>query len=242
LRSTSRQRRAPWLLGGHLGRSVRWQDAPSFTTIAPLPARSWSRVIIDRPSLTATWATLQPTGRNCTHGTSDAEGADWGHQPQWLPIAAAHVLDPQRGLHGVLAVEQVLGFRAAWPPDRGSPPTARSGGRSTAGPGCAAGWPAQAPPRCREPRRCRPRSRCIEGRLKARLHRHGQPFAARPRPTGCLAQATTEAGSGGPCPGLRNKDIAASSSVTTTTSSPRWCGGGRRPARPVQAVHDTSGS
>src|SRR5215213_11384586 len=56
---------------------ARSQEAVSLTTIAALPARSWSRVITERPLLTATSATLQPTGSSCTQGTSDADGTDW---------------------------------------------------------------------------------------------------------------------------------------------------------------------
>ena len=31
----------------------------------------------DWPSLTVTFASVQPTGRNCTHGTIDADGTAW---------------------------------------------------------------------------------------------------------------------------------------------------------------------
>src|SRR4030095_799800 len=46
-------------------------------TTAPLPARSWSRVMTDRPSLTDTSATVQPGSRVCTQGTIEADGTDW---------------------------------------------------------------------------------------------------------------------------------------------------------------------
>jgi hypothetical protein len=53
------------------------QVAARRATTACLPARSWSRVITVRPSLTATSATVQPGSRVRTHGTSDADGTDW---------------------------------------------------------------------------------------------------------------------------------------------------------------------
>ena len=42
-------------------------------TRAATPARSWFRVSTERPSLTATSASVQPTGRSRMHGTCDAE-------------------------------------------------------------------------------------------------------------------------------------------------------------------------
>src|SRR5829696_9635142 len=53
------------------------QVAASRMTIAPMPARSLSRVSTDRPLLTVTLLSDQPTGRDRRHGTSDADGTDW---------------------------------------------------------------------------------------------------------------------------------------------------------------------
>src|SRR4030095_2685111 len=47
------------------------------TTTAAAPARSWSRGMTERPSLTATLVTVQPGRRDSTQGTSDADGTDW---------------------------------------------------------------------------------------------------------------------------------------------------------------------
>src|SRR5918994_7009719 len=53
------------------------QVAASRTTIAPMPARSLSRVSTDWPSLTVTLLSVQPAGRDRRQGTSDADGTDW---------------------------------------------------------------------------------------------------------------------------------------------------------------------
>jgi len=53
------------------------QVAASRMTIAPIPARSLSRVSTERPLLTVTLLSVQPAGRDPRHGTSDADGTDW---------------------------------------------------------------------------------------------------------------------------------------------------------------------
>jgi hypothetical protein len=66
-------------------------------TTAAAPARSWSRVMTERPSLTATFATVQPGRQDWTQGSSDADGTDWASSHSGLQMAAADVdedLDP----------------------------------------------------------------------------------------------------------------------------------------------------
>ena len=71
------------------------QSAVSRTTSAGLPTRSWSRVNLDRLFLTLAAPSVQPSGKERTQGTREAEGTDW-----------ARLEDPSAGLHrGVLLRE-----------------------------------------------------------------------------------------------------------------------------------------
>jgi hypothetical protein len=75
--SISMYRRAPGWSDGTWVAPAGSQVAVSRTTIAPMPARSLSRVSTERPSLTVTLLSVQPAGRDRRHGTSDADGTDW---------------------------------------------------------------------------------------------------------------------------------------------------------------------
>jgi hypothetical protein len=76
------------------------QAEVSRTTTAPLPARSLSTVITERPSLTVTFATVQP-GPNAWHQRHRRHRL--GLQPQRLQIGAAEVGDVQRRRAGLAA-------------------------------------------------------------------------------------------------------------------------------------------
>jgi hypothetical protein len=89
------------------------QLAVSRTARAAAPARSWFRVISDRPLLTATSATLQPTGRNCTQGTRDADGTDWAISHSGSRSPQLTSLTPSGVATATSLLKRCLGFRAA---------------------------------------------------------------------------------------------------------------------------------
>ncbi len=76
-RSTRWKARTPGRAAGTSTAPVVSQAALSRATTAAGPARSWPRVMTDRPSLTATFATVQPGSVARRHGTMLAEGTAW---------------------------------------------------------------------------------------------------------------------------------------------------------------------
>src|SRR5215218_6440986 len=135
--SMRRQRRAPACSEVTSVAPARSQEAVSLTTIAPLPARSWSRVITERPLLTATSATVQSAGTNCRHGISEADGTDWAISHNCSRSLQPTSLTPSEVATASSLSKMILVFRAARPAGPRSPPRVRSGGRSSAGPGSA---------------------------------------------------------------------------------------------------------
>ena len=154
------------------------QAAASRTTRAPSPARSWLRVIVERPSLTATFPTDQPTGRGArTHGTSDADGTDWASSHN----ASMSVQSTSVRFSGVLTATSLLRAIATM----GPPNTTTSATISASSPTRRAlqrwietGWGGVGSSRVNSPCRSRPWALSIRRSWRA-APAHGRPRTPR---------------------------------------------------------------
>ena len=126
-----------WPLGCH-------RSAVSRTTSTPGPARSWFRGITERPSLTVTVPTIQPTGRGSKAGHQGRRRDRLGQQPLRLQIGAGQVADPGWRRDGVLVVDRQRPAGRPAPPAGPWRPGARPAAGSSAGSGSAGAGPAAA--------------------------------------------------------------------------------------------------